>query len=98
VPEDSLFVLSPRYDQVVQGCSYIQVPVSRYRVWCLERLRKEWAELGEDSKSEVRAHLPTTEGAILWEESPNIVPDYDLENRAPFNLGINVFGRGVPPR
>jgi hypothetical protein len=74
------------------------VPVSRYRVWCLERLRKEWAELGEDSKSEVRAHLPTTEGAILWEESPNIVPDYDLENRAPFNLGINVFGRGVPPR
>ncbi|HIG01759.1 MAG TPA: glutathione S-transferase [Myxococcales bacterium] len=87
-----------RYDQVVQGCSYIQVPVSRYRVWCLERLRKEWAELGEDSKSEVRAHLPGTEGAILWEESPSIVPDYDLENRAPFNLGINVFGRGVPPR
>ncbi len=86
-----------RYDQLIQGCQYKQVPSSRYRVWCLERLRAEWAQLDEPARIALREHLPEPEAAVLWDESPVVASDYDSEGLAPFNRAINVFGRGVPP-
>ncbi|MCP4906048.1 MAG: glutathione S-transferase family protein [bacterium] len=87
-----------RYDQVIQGCRYEGVPSSRYRVWCLEELRREWAGLDDTARGMVLEHLPQAEAAVLWDDSPVGRSDYDPERRAPFNRAINVFGTGVPQR
>ena len=85
-----------RYAQTVQGCRYERVPLSRYRVWCLEELRREWSALDEASQTSVRDALPDGESAILWGDPPPRASDYDPERNAPFNRAINVYGRGVP--
>jgi hypothetical protein len=87
-----------RYDQVIQGCAYEQVPSSRYRVWCLEELRREWSALDESVRERLREDLPEAEASVLWNDFPGVASEYDRERRAPFNRAINVFGRGVPPR
>ena len=87
-----------RYDQAIQGCQYEQVPSSRYRVWCLEELRREWVELDEAASETLREHLPEAEAAVLWDGSSVQSSEYYPERRAPFNRAINVFGKGVPPR
>ena len=87
-----------RYDQTIQDCRYISVPMSRYRVWCLEELRRAWALLDADAQSKLREHLPQPAAAILWDDAQIAPSNYDIERQAPFNRAINVFGTGVPPR
>ena len=85
-----------RYDQTIQGCRYSQVPSSRYRVWCLEQLRKEWKVLDSTTRDRVRALLPSPDSEILGAEAIPADSGYDPEDLAPFNRAINVFGTGVP--
>lgn len=85
-----------RYDQEIQGCRYVQVPTSRYRVWCLEELRREWRALDAGDREHLRRLLPEPEASVLWDESSPAESGYDPERRAPFNRAINVFGTGVP--
>lgn len=80
----------------VQGCHYARLPVSRYRVWCLEELRRHWRELDEAAQARVRSHLAEPHATVLWEPEPRAESGYDPERRAPFNRAINVFGTGVP--
>ena len=87
-----------RYDQDVQGCHYVQVPTSRYRVWCLEELRRAWQKLDDISQTKLRIVLTSPDATILWDEASLSPSDYDVERQAPFNRAINVFGTGVPPR
>ena len=87
-----------RYDQTIQGCRYKRVPMSRYRVWCLEELRRAWSQLDADAQVKARAHLPAPSAAILWEDVRFASSNYDPDRLAPFNRAINVFGTGVPPR
>ncbi|MFP6655676.1 MAG: glutathione S-transferase C-terminal domain-containing protein [Myxococcota bacterium] len=87
-----------RYDQDIQDCHYVRVPTSRYRVWCLEELRRGWRELDEAARATLQSSLRSPEAAILWDDTSFSPSDYDTERRAPFNRGINVFGRGIPPR
>ena len=87
-----------RYDLTIQGCLYRQVPTSRYRVWCLEVLRRHWAGLAGDAQNVLRAHLTSPDAAILWDDTDFAPSGYDVENLAPFNRAINVFGTGIPPR
>ena len=84
-----------RYDQDIQGCQYKRIPVSRYRVWCLEELRREWAALDEAARQNLRTLLPEPHAAVLWNE-PLAESGYDVERLAPFNRAINVYGKGVP--
>ena len=86
-----------RYDQRIQDCDYRNVPTSRYRVWCLEELRREWAALDDDARAGLRPYL-TGEAAILWGEAPFAPSGYDPDRGAPFNRAINVFANGVPQR
>lgn len=46
-----------RHDATLQGVTYRDLPVSQYRVWCLERLREHYDELPDASKPVVRARL-----------------------------------------
>lgn len=85
-----------RYDQTIQGCTYRQVPSSRYRVWCLEELRREWRDLRPEAQATLKATLPA-DASILWDDTSFAPSNYDTERQAPFNRGINVFGKGLPP-
>jgi hypothetical protein len=84
------------FAQQVQGCRYERLPVSRYRVWCLEELRRHWQGLDEKTQTVLRALLPEPGAAVLWDPEPVARSGYDPERRAPFNRAINVFERGVP--
>jgi glutathione S-transferase len=87
-----------RFDQDIQGCHYVQVPTSRYRVWALEELRRSWTAVGGPAQESLRAHLKSPEAAVLWDDTTFSPSDYDNERQAPFNRGINVYGTGLPPR
>jgi len=80
----------------VQGCSYANLPVSRYRVACLEKLRGAFAALAEPDRARVRSLLPAPEAHILWDPSFQTRSRYDEAGEAPFNRAINVYGDGVP--
>ena len=84
------------FAQDVQGCRYERLPVSRYRVWCLEELRRHWRQLDAGAQAAVRTHLPEPGASVLWDDDPLAESGYDPERAAPFNRAINVFGTGVP--
>ncbi|MBI1814034.1 MAG: glutathione S-transferase family protein [Deltaproteobacteria bacterium] len=80
-----------RFDVTIQSVPYQDLPTSRYRVWCLERLRVHCNALAEAARREARALL---ERHGCWEPLWRVVdPDsgHDPEGRAPFAHGINVF-------
>ena len=85
-----------RFAMTVQGCEYVNMPVSRYRVACLERLRDAYAELDEEQQKTAQALLPHPQAAILRDPAVSARSGYDEERRAPFNKAINVYGTGVP--
>jgi glutathione S-transferase len=87
-----------RFDLELQGCRYQRLPVSRYRVWCLEELRRHWQRLDEATQTALSAQLTEPAVALLRDEDPPTRSDYDPQRQAPFNRAINVFGTGIPPR
>jgi len=81
-----------RFDVEIQGARYERLPVSRYRVWCLERLRAHFEALPSDARASARALL---EAHGCWEplhrvEAP--ASGYDPDGAAPFARGLPVFG------
>ena len=80
----------------IQDCTYTNVPSSRYRVWCLEKLRAAWDTLAPDVQTKLRAVLTSPSAAILWDATDIAPSNYDAEGKAPFNRAINVYGSGVP--
>jgi glutathione S-transferase len=85
-----------RFDVEIQNCPYRNLPVSRYRVWCLQELRKRFSALRIDEKHRVRSWLPYPAAEILWTEEFSTHSDYDEASEAPFNRAINVYADGVP--
>ncbi len=82
-----------RFDVAIQGTTYRRVPTSRYRVWCLERLRRHHDTLPEPVREDARALL---ERHGCWEplwRTPAPRSDHDPEDRAPFARGLGVFAR-----
>lgn len=84
------------FAMTVQDCHYTNVPVSRYRVWCLEKLQRAFGELGADAQKQARESLSFAEADVLWSDRPIARSDYDFDEKAPFNQAINVFDNGVP--
>lgn len=84
------------FAMTVQGCQYENLPVSRYRVHCLEKLRERFSALNASDQANVKALLPYTEAEILWQQNIAAKSAYDEANLAPFNKAINVYGDGVP--
>ncbi len=80
-----------RFDVVVQGTGYGRVPTSRYRVWCLERLRQHYEALPAGAADAARALL---DRHGCWEPLWRTVEcrsGYDPDRRAPFARGLKVF-------
>lgn len=86
------------FDVEIQGVRYRRLPTSRYRVWCLERLRAHFQALTEPAAAQARGLL---EQHRCWEplwsvEAP--ASGHDPEHRAPFGAGLEVFGEAVGGR
>lgn len=80
-----------RFEVVIRGAPYQRLSVSRYRVWCLERLRAHFDVLPSGTQPQARALL---EAHDCWEplwrvESP--ASGYDPDGVAPFARGLPVF-------
>lgn len=73
-----------RFDAEIQGVHYREMPVSQYRVWCLEELRRHFGELPEPARHEARALL---ERHGCWDPlfQEEIDSRYDPEGRVPFH-------------
>lgn len=83
-----------QFEMTVQGCAYKNMPVSRYRVYCLERLREEFAGLSGYEQEKAKSLLPQDEYRLIWNTSVEAKSGYDVERTAPFNKGINVLETG----
>ncbi len=81
-----------RFDVEIQGTLYRALPVSRYRVWCLERLRAHFEALGGDVRAAATSLL---EAHGCWEPLWRVdapASGYDASGEAPFARGLPVFG------
>ncbi|MBT4159670.1 MAG: glutathione S-transferase family protein [Gammaproteobacteria bacterium] len=85
-----------RFDMTVQGCDYKTLPVSRYRVYCLEQLREAFDSLGQADRNTTMTLLPFSEADVLWQKEVRAASGYDEARQVPFNKAINVFENGVP--
>lgn len=85
-----------KFSMTVQGCRYKQLPVSRYRVYCLEILRERFAALDASEQSKIKSMLPFEPATILWQDNLEVSSGYDEARQAPFNKAINVFKGAVP--
>jgi glutathione S-transferase len=80
-----------RFDVVIQGVPYAALPTSRYRVWCLERLRIHFNGLAQGPRREARALLERHGGwEPLWRVA-DPCSGHDPAGVAPFARGINIF-------
>jgi len=73
-----------RFDPVIQGVQYRQVPVSQYRVWCLEQLQYQANNMADSAKEKLQLILDS-QGcwtSLFAVESPQ--SRYDEGNDAPF--------------
>jgi len=73
-----------RHDATIQGVRYRNLPVSQYRVWCLERLRVHFEALPDETRAQARALL---ERHGCWEplwRTPNLESRHDPDGQVPF--------------
>ena len=78
-----------RHDADIQGVLYRRLPVSQYRVWCLEQIRAHYEALPDAPKLEARELL---EAHGCWEPLWRVESSdscYDPDRRRPFR-GRNV--------
>ncbi|MEM7662057.1 MAG: glutathione S-transferase family protein [Pseudomonadota bacterium] len=84
------------FEMTVQGCDYSDMPVSRYRVYCLECLRASFGALDADAQEKVRNLLSYPEAEILWSGAFEAVSGYNSDGHLPYGHAINVYGEGTP--
>lgn len=87
---------APSFEMTVQGCAYTGMPVSRYRVYCLEELRRAFEALTPDQQAEVQERLPFPAAQVLWLDTPEARSDYNTDRHLPYGPAINVYGDGTP--
>jgi glutathione S-transferase len=81
-----------RFDMEIQRTLYRSLPVSRYRVWCLEKLRTHCEALTGIARTEAKSLL---EVHGCWEPLWRVdapASGYDASGEAPFTRGLPVFG------
>jgi glutathione S-transferase len=81
-----------RLDVEIEGVVYRRLRTSRYRVWCLEELRRHYRELPDEAAARARALL---EKHGCWEplwrvEEP--ASGVDPDGAAPFAPGLSMIG------
>ena len=82
------------FDVDIEGAPYRRIRTARYRVWCLEELRRHFGELTDEQQREVRTRL---EAHGCWEplwrvEDPS--SGLDPKREAPFAGSHSMTGLG----
>ncbi len=80
------------FDVDIEGAPYRRIRTAPYRVWCLEELRRHFAELGEGPQAQVRGVL---EASGCWEplwRIDDLASGIDPDRRAPFGPGQSMTG------
>jgi glutathione S-transferase len=73
-----------RHDATIQSVQYRKLPVSQYRVWCLERLRSHFEALDDEPREAARGIL---ERHGCWEplwRTPALASNHDPDDEVPF--------------
>lgn len=86
----------PRFDMTIQGTLYRSIKTSRYRVWCLEELRRRFSELDDGDKAKVKALLPFEQADLLWTDAIPAASGFNVDRHLPFGQALNVFEGGLP--
>ncbi len=76
----------------IQGASYVGVPTSQYRVWCLEELQRHYEGLAEPAKAEVKTLLDGQGALEPLLRVGNSVSRYNEDDMVPFGpTSISVY-------
>jgi glutathione S-transferase len=85
-----------RFDARIQGVHYRAMPVSHYRVWCLERLRAHAEALPEAPRQQARSLLETHGCWEPLQQIRELDSAYDPEGRVPFRGRRVHYDRRAP--
>lgn len=80
-----------RFDATMGSVVYENVPVSSYRVWCLERLQARLSEIGPADEERVERLLDRHGCLVPLRHAVGRPSGHDPEGRAPFGPGCTVF-------
>lgn len=83
------------FDVMIENIEYRNIPTSRYRVYCLEKLRYHFRNLDKNTKESVK-HLLSNCKLNSYSQMFNLSDDivrsgHDIDNTAPFCKGLGVF-------
>jgi glutathione S-transferase len=82
-----------RFDARIEDVVYENVPVSAYRVWCLERLQSRLAELAPRDREAMLSLLDRHGCREPLEHAIARPSGHDRAGRAPFGPGLAVYSR-----
>jgi len=83
------------FDVDIEGAPYREIRTARYRVWCLEELRRHFGELSEPDQRQARARL---EAHGCWEPLWRVqdpASGVDPDRQAPFAGGQSMTGMNL---
>lgn len=79
------------HDPVIQGVQYRDVPVSQYRVWCLERLQEQRAAITQNALDRLDSILEHNGALEPLMRLSDLNSGYEKGQDAPFGRSIPVF-------
>ncbi len=82
---------SLKYDPLIQGVQYTDVPTSKYRVWCLEKLQERYGQIEASTGEGLKKVLEKTGCLEPLQRITHPNSGYDPENRVPFGSSIPVY-------
>ena len=84
------------YAMRLQGTDYKKVPLSHYRVWCLEELQRHYHALEDEAKAEVDKVLTAGGARHVLLAQDGIKSGYNKDGAAPFGAGSLAVHHNVP--
>ena len=84
------------YDKRLQGTDYKKVPLSHYRVWCLEELQRHYHALDDENRTKVDAVLAACNARDALLSQNGIKSGYNEDGAAPFGAGSLAVHQNVP--
>lgn len=79
------------YEVTIQDTDYVNLPVSQYRVWCLEQLQKRFEAIEGNAKGDLEDLLQAQGCLEPLLRTKNLSSGYDQAGEAPFGRSITVY-------
>ena len=79
------------HDPLIQGVQYRDVPVSQYRVWCLQRLQEQHEAVSDNARDTLGALLDANGALEPLTRLKDLNSGYQKSHDAPFGPSLAVF-------